>query len=162
MVVVMGMALHAGATMVTMPQFEVKTFLEMIQKYRITTAYLVPPIVRTLATHPLVDRYDLSSLRHVQFGAAPLPEAIARACSERHHCTVRQAYGLTETSSVTHLTPRDCPRMNTVGVALPNTEFRVVDVATRRDVDPGDLGEVWLRGPQVMKGYQNNPKPPAR
>jgi PAS domain S-box-containing protein len=162
MVVVMNVSLHVGATVVTMPSFEVKTFLEMIQRYRVTTAYVVPPLVRTLAKHPLVDRYDRSSLRHVVSGAAPLPEAIAKACADRNDCIVRQAYGLTETSSVTHLTPRHSARMEPVGQVLPNTEFRIVDVAARQDMPPGELGEVWIRGPQVMKGYLNNPEATAQ
>jgi PAS domain S-box-containing protein len=157
MVVVMGMALRAGATIVTLPRFDVRAFLETIQNYRVTTAYLVPPIVRTLAKHPLVEQFDLSSLRYVQSGAAALPEQIALECAERHDCVVTQAYGLTETSSVTHLTPRDAIRIGAVGVPLPNTDFRIVDVADRSDVTVGELGEVWLRGPQVMKGYLNNP-----
>jgi acyl-CoA synthetase (AMP-forming)/AMP-acid ligase II len=115
--------------------------------------------VLALARHPLVDRYDVSTMRHLMSGAAPLPEPVARACVARLGCLLRQGYGLTETSPVTHAHPRRGEiRLTSVGVAVPNTEFRIVDLATRTDVAPGDTGEIWIRGPQVMKGYLHNPQ----
>lgn len=162
MVVVMMVGLRAGATIVTLPRFEVSTFLNVLQRHQVTRAYVVPPLVRTLAIHPLVDQYDLSSLRDVISGGAPLPESIARLCAERNHCIVRQLYGLTECSPVTHISPRAAPRMNSVGVAVPNTEFRIVDVGLQQEVLAGELGEVWIRGPQVMVGYLNNPDATSR
>jgi PAS domain S-box-containing protein len=161
MIMVMTQGLRCGATLVTLAEFKARRLVEIIERYRVTTAYLVPPLVRTLATHAYVDRCNMSSLRDVISSAAPLPEPIARACGERFHCVVRQAYGMTETSPLTHVTPRHGERMNAVGVAVPNTEYRVVDVGNRRDVSPGRLGEVWVRGPQVMKGYLNNPEATA-
>ena len=157
MLVLMHAALRAGATIVTMPRFRTKAFLKILERHRVTTAYLVPPLVRMLATHPLVDRYDLSALRHIVSAAAPLPETIALACANRLDCSVRQAYGMTEASPFTHVTPRDAIRTNAVGLAVPNTEFRIVDVARQIDLAPDDLGEVWVRGPQIMKGYLDNP-----
>ncbi len=161
MVVVMHRALRAGATIVTMSQFKIHEFLEIVQKYRVSLAYLVPPLVRSLATYGEVDQYDLSSLREVVSGAAPLPENTARRCSERVGCTVRQLYGLTEAGPLTHITPRDRMRQNSVGLPLPNTEFRIVEVVYKRDVEPEELGEVWVRGPQIMQGYLNNPEATA-
>lgn len=157
--VVLNMALYAGATVVTLPRFDLEQFLELLQRYRITTAFLVPPILLALAKHPLVDQYDLSSLRYINSGAAPLPEPVARQCADRLKVTVRQGYGMTETSPVTHFTPRGFPiKLSSVGVAVPNTAFRIVDVATQEDVPPGELGELWIRGPQVMQGYWKNPQ----
>jgi PAS domain S-box-containing protein len=161
MVVVLNQGLRAGATLILLSRFKAKLFLRAIERYRVTTAYLVPPIVRTLATSPQVAAYDLSSLRDVISAAAPLPDRTARACMERIHCNVRQIYGLTEASPITHIAPRNEPFTNAVGFAVPNTEYRIVGVALRRDVDPGQLGEVWVRGPQVMKGYLNNPEATA-
>jgi PAS domain S-box-containing protein len=155
---VMNGSLYAGATLVTLPGFDLHQFLAAIERHAVTTAYVVPPIVRALATHPLVDRYNLSSLRDVVSGAAPLAERVARACAERLGCLVRQSYGLTETSPTTHHTPRNRVKLASVGVALPNTEFRIVDVACKEDVEGDQLGEVWVRGPQIMKGYLNNPE----
>ena len=159
MTVIMSASLQAGATVVTMPRFDLKQFLGLLQKHRVTTGYLVPPIVLALAKHPLVDKYDISSLKNVMSGAAPLPESVARGAAARNDMLVRQGYGLTETSPVTHTnSPRKETRITSVGTSLPNTEWRIVDVETGADAAPGALGEVWIRGPQVMKGYLNNPE----
>ena len=123
-----------------------------------TTAFVVPPIVRTLAHNPLVERYDLGSLRYIMSAAAPLPEETARDCARRLRCVVKQAYGLTETSPTTHWSPRDAVRLSSAGPPVPGTRCRVVDVATKRDVPIGELGEIWVHGPQVMKGYLNSPE----
>jgi PAS domain S-box-containing protein len=156
--VVLNLTLHAGATLVVLPRFNVEEFLRAMQDHSVTTAFLVPPIVRTLARHPLVERYDLTSLRYIMSAAAPLPEETARACTARMGCVIKQAYGLTETGPTTHWTPRDAVRVNSAGPPVPNTECRVVDVAGKRDLPAGELGEIWVRGPQVMKGYLNNPE----
>lgn len=159
MTVILSMALYAGTTVVTMPRFDLEQFLTLLERHAITTAFLVPPIILALAKHPLVDRYNLSKLRYVNSGAAPLPEPVARQCADRLGVVVRQGYGLTETSPVTHFTPRGYAiKLTSVGVAVPNTEFRIVDVATREDVPEQEVGELWIRGPQVMKGYWKNPQ----
>lgn len=159
MVVIMSGALRAGSTIVTMPRFDLEQFLGLLQKHRVTVAYLVPPIVLALAKHPLVDKYDISTLQNVMSGAAPLPESVARDAAKRNNMLVRQGYGLTETSPVTHTNPRDrALKITSVGTALPSTEWRIVNVDKGTDSTEGELGEVWVRGPQVMKGYLNNPE----
>jgi acyl-CoA synthetase (AMP-forming)/AMP-acid ligase II len=158
--VIMNAVLYKGATVVTMPKFDLEPFLQLMQSHAITRAYLVPPIVLALAKHPMVDRFDLSSLEDIMSGAAPLDAGLAQACAQRLGCNVFQGYGLTETSPVTHLTPDDDPAKNkpgSIGQLLPNTEGRVVSVASGQDLGPGDDGEIWIRGPQVMRGYLNNP-----
>jgi acyl-CoA synthetase (AMP-forming)/AMP-acid ligase II len=157
--VIMNAGLYKGATIVTMPKFDLEPFLQVMQDHAITRAYLVPPIVLALAKHPLVDGFDLSSLRVIMSGAAPLDAALAQACGERVGCEVFQGYGLTETSPVTHVTPDDDPAKNkpgSIGPLLPNTEARVVGVETGEDVGPNEDGEIWISGPQVMKGYLND------
>ena len=159
MTVIMGAALRSGATIVTMPRFEIEQFLSLIQQHGVTTAYLVPPIILALAKHPSVDNYDLSSLTNIMSGAAPLAEAVATGCATRNDVLVRQGYGLTETSPVTHTNPKDATiKITSVGPPIANTEFRVVDLETGQDAPTGELGEVWVRGPQVMKGYLHNPE----
>ena len=159
MVVIMSGALRAGATIVTMPRFDLEQFLGLLQKHGVTVAYLVPPIVLALAKHPLVDNYDISKLENVMSGAAPLPESVARGAAERNNMMVRQGYGLTETSPVTHTNARSKEiKITSVGTALPNTEYRIVDPGIGADAAEGELGEIWIRGPQVMKGYLNNPE----
>jgi acyl-CoA synthetase (AMP-forming)/AMP-acid ligase II len=157
LVVLMAAALARGSTLVTMPRFDLEEFLRLLQEHRITRAYLAPPIVLALAKHPMVDKFDLSSLRSILSGAAPLDAGLEGACAERLDCEVMQGWGLTETSPVvtTNINAPHGPRPGSVGVPLPNTELRVVDPATGADVGRGDTGELLVRGPQVMKGYLN-------
>jgi acyl-CoA synthetase (AMP-forming)/AMP-acid ligase II len=163
MAVVMGVSLAVGATVVTMPRFELEPFLKVLQDAHVTKACLVPPIVLALAKHPAVDNYDLSSLERIVSGAAPMSAALEQACAARLGTVVSQGYGMTETSPVTHISPADPDRVRagTVGLTAPNTETRIVDVATGDDVGPGEVGEIWVRGPQVMKGYLDRPQATA-
>jgi len=163
MVVVMTLALWRGATVVTMPRFDLEGFLGLVQRHRVTVAHLVPPIVLALAKHPVVDGYDLSSLRWIMSGAAPLSRELSEACSQRLDCTVLQGYGLTETSPVSHLCPSvsDTSKIGSVGPPIPNTECRIVATETGEPLGHEEPGEIWIRGPQVMKGYLNNPEATA-
>lgn len=159
MVVIMNMSLAQGATIVTMPRFDLPQFLELIQKHKITRINLVPPILLALAKHPLVDQYDLSSLVEMTSGAAPLGNDLAEAVMQRLGCNVIQGYGLTETSPVTHVCPNfpGMVKRASIGPAIPNTEVQVVSVETGESVGHNENGEIWIRGPQVMKGYLHNP-----
>jgi acyl-CoA synthetase (AMP-forming)/AMP-acid ligase II len=169
--VLMNQGLQWGGTVVTLPRFDLEQFLRTIQDQKITRAFVAPPIVLALAKHPMVDQFDLSSLRSITSGAAPLDEALAQAAQDRLRkgaadgVVVAQGYGMTELSPVSHTTP-DATRLpegltevpkGSVGLALPNTECRLVDPSTGEDAAPGERGELWVRGPQVMKGYLNNP-----
>ena len=159
MVVVMGMHLAQGATLVTMPRFEMDAFLALLQSHRITHTCVAPPVVVALAKHPALGDLDLRHLRALFSGAAPMDAALQRECAERLGCEVLQGYGMTEASPVTHGTwadPGKC-RPGTVGEIAPNTECRLVDPATGKDCAPGEAGEIWVRGPQVMKGYLDDP-----
>lgn len=163
MVVVMGSALVEGATVITMPRFELEPFLQLMQDQRITYANLVPPILVALAKHPVVARYDLTALETVFSGAAPLGAELSMAVEQRLGIRVRQGYGLTETSPVTHFHPLDgdVVQHESVGPLVPNTVCRLVDPATGADVAVGERGEVWIHGPQVMQGYFNKPEATA-
>ncbi len=152
--VVLNGALRHGATVVTMPRFDLEQFLSLIQEHRVTALYVAPPVVVALGKSPLVDRYDLSSIRFIISGAAPLDADLQRSVAERLGCEVGQGYGLTETSPVTHASPQGLPTVyGSAGRLVPNTEARLVDPSTGAD---GTVGELWLRGPQVMTGYLGN------
>jgi acyl-CoA synthetase (AMP-forming)/AMP-acid ligase II len=159
LLLMMNAPLRLAGTVVTMPRFELAEFLRVIQHYCITRAFVVPPIVLALAKDPLVDRFDLSSLEFMNSGAAPLSTELEAACGTRLGCRMTQGYGLTETSPVTHACPDELAGQmpGTIGPAIPNTECRIVDVASDEDVPQGEPGELLIRGPQVMKGYLNQP-----
>jgi acyl-CoA synthetase (AMP-forming)/AMP-acid ligase II len=175
--VLMNQGLAWGGAVVTLPRFDLEDFLRTIQDHKITRAFVAPPILLALAKHPLVDQYDLSSLTSITSGAAPLDEQLALAAEQRLRkgadtgVTVAQGYGMTELSPVSHTTPDpgaeppgvpagSVPK-GSVGFAVPNSECRLVDPATGRDAAPGERGELWVRGPNVMKGYLNNPEATA-
>ena len=157
MMVILNWILRNGASIVILPRFDLEQFLAVLSRHRVTIAHVVPPIVLALAKHPLVDKFELG-LRWVFSGAAPLGLELSEACAKRLGCMVFQGYGLTETSPATHLTPPDGRnRLGSVGFPVPGTECKVVDPATGEALGPGKDGELWMRGPQVMKGYLNQP-----
>jgi len=159
LVVILGGALRAGLKIAALSRFELEPCLQLMQDERVTMAMVVPPIVLAFAKHPVVAKYDLSALRGVFSGAAPLGGELAAACTARLGVRVYQGYGLTETSPVTHFHPRDGDRVepDSIGPLCPNTECRLVDPDTGNDVAVSEQGEVWIRGPQVMLGYLGNP-----
>jgi acyl-CoA synthetase (AMP-forming)/AMP-acid ligase II len=122
----------------------------------VTRFFVVPPVVLALAKHPLVDQYDMSSVVQIFSGAAPLGAELAAEAAARVKCDVVQGYGMTELSPVSHGTPEGMFKPGTSGITVPNTEVRVIDPATGEDLGVGEAGELWVRGPQVMKGYLNN------
>jgi len=158
MTVVMNIAIRVGATVVTMPRFDLEEFLTLLQDHKVTRAYLVPPIILGLAKHPIVDKYDLSNLEVIMSGAAPLGQDLQDAAQDRVGCVVMQGYGLTETSPVTHMNPDEQGkgRAGSIGFLIPNTEARYVDPESGKELGANETGELWIRGPQVMKGYLGN------
>src|SRR5689334_1275468 len=164
LVVVLNMGLYSGATVVLMPRFDLESFLKAIQDYDVSLAHIVPPIVLSLSKNPIVDNYKLPKLRTLFSGAAPLGEELTRACMDRLGCSVRQGYGMTETSPVTHSSPAP-PfelKLGSVGVPAPNTECKIIDLTTGEALGAGEKGEVCVRGPQIMRGYLNKPEATAR
>jgi len=156
MQVLMNCGQRSGATIVTMPRFDLAEFLSLHEKYGITRSFVAPPIVVALAKHPLVDQFDLSKVEQVFSGAAPLSAELAIEAGDRLGCEVVQGYGMTELSPVSHLTTPGGFKPGSVGVTAPNTRTRIVDPETSEDLDIDLDGEIWISGPQVMRGYLNN------
>lgn len=161
MTVLLNLALKRRATLVTMPKFDLEQFLHLIERHRVTFAFVAPPIAVALAKHPLVDEFDVSSLREIFSGAAPLDDHLAAAVERRLDVAVRQGYGMSEMSPVSHFVGRGerAPK-SSVGTPVPNSENRIVAADGREIVAPvhgvSEPGELWVRGPNVMTGYLGN------
>ncbi|KAL3875048.1 hypothetical protein ACJMK2_037987 [Sinanodonta woodiana] len=149
--------LSQGASVVTLPRFDPQTFLEAMEKHRITFCLIAPPLVSFLAKHPLVAKYDLSSFHTPYSGAAALGKELTMQMVERLKLTgIRQGYGMTESSPATHTTPLNGYKYGSIGIPLPNTESKIVHIENGTTLGPNEPGEIWVRGPQVMKGYFDN------
>jgi acyl-CoA synthetase (AMP-forming)/AMP-acid ligase II len=164
MQVIMNAGLRAGATIVMLPRFELADVLRAIETYRITLAHFVPPIILTLTRESMINDYDLSSLKTIFSGAAPLSAGLVRECSARLNCFIKQGYGMTETAPSTHMLPHDptAERYDSVGWGVPNMECKFIDTETGAELGPHERGEICVRGPQVMRGYINNPTATAQ
>ena len=156
-------SIAAGAAQVMMGRFDMREMLSLIALHRVSALHTAPPVCLGLSLTPLLDDYDVSSLRFVLSGAAPLSADLQTRLGERLRRPVIQGYGLTETSPVTNADYTDeRGRPGTVGPGLPDTEERVVDLETgTRDAAPGEIGELLIRGPQVMRGYLGQPEATA-
>jgi acyl-CoA synthetase (AMP-forming)/AMP-acid ligase II len=171
MTVLLNAVLHARARLVIMGSFDLAKFLGNIAEHRCTYAFIAPPVAVALAKHPLVERYDLSSLVGIMSGAAPLDDELAHAVATRLGCQLVQGYGMSELSPVSHVTPFDGGRdlvgsaapKSSCGWTVPNAVTKIVDAETGAEIDPptsglSETGELWFKGPNVMAGYLNDDK----
>lgn len=164
MTVLLNLALHLRATLVTLPRFDLEQYLGVIAEHRATFLFVAPPIALALAKHPLVDSYDVSSVRGMLSGAAPFDEQLAAAVAARMpHCRVTQGYGMSEMSPVSHTIPYDRTDLSSgsVGLLLPNMTAKIVDPATGEEIgQPAEgmsaPGELLCAGPNIMTGYLGN------
>ncbi|KAK5132264.1 hypothetical protein LTR08_009252 [Meristemomyces frigidus] len=155
--VVLHQSFYRGLKTVVMPRFEIESWCRIVQDHHITFAYVVPPVVLLLSKHPAVASYDLSSLRMLNSGAAPLTKELVDAVYQRISVPVKQGYGLSETSPTTHTQPWEdwASSMGSVGTMLPNQTAKYMS-AEETEVPTGEVGELWIKGPNIFKGYLNN------
>ena len=154
-------ALYSGATQVIMEAFDLELSLTLIQQHQVSLYYAVPPILLALANYPNLGAYDLSHLRYIMVGAAPMAPDVAQRLQDKAKVRIVQGYGLTEASPVTHLNPVDQGqiKLDSVGLSVANQEQRIVDPDTgEHEMEPGELGELLVKGPHVMKGYWKAPQ----
>jgi long-chain acyl-CoA synthetase len=153
----MGAAIYAGATAVLMERFEPNECMRLIVEHKITLFFVVPPVLVMLSAWPELKKYDLSSIRFTMVGAAPLAPEVGRRFQQLTGVRVVQGYGLTEAGPLTHLNPVHNDELNVLesaGRLAHDTEQKVVDIETGDQVlAPGEVGEICIRGPQVMQGY---------
>ena len=162
--VVLNHGLAKGAKIVVMPRFDFDGMLDIVESHGITRLHVAPPVVLALANAPQVTGRDFSKLGMVTSGAAPLDQDLADKAGDRIGVPVRQGYGMTELSPVTNWTPvemADSVPAGSVGPLLPSTEARLVDPESGEDVAEGTEGELWIRGPQMMRGYLEKPEATA-
>jgi long-chain acyl-CoA synthetase len=157
----MGAAVYTGATCVLMERFEPVECLRLVERHRVTLFFVVPPVLLMLSNWPELGKYDLSSLRLTMVGAAPLAPELSRRFTELTGVPVLQGYGMTEASPLTHVNPVHDQSLNVLdsaGLLAHDTEHRVVDIETgERELPAGEVGEVCIRGPQIMQGYWKAP-----
>ena len=154
MTTAMNIPIAMAATIVLLPVFELEQVLEHIKQYRPTIFPGVPSIYMAINQAPGVRSYGLSSIKACVSGAAPLPIEVQEAFEKLTRGRLVEGYGLTEASPVTHVNPFErLGKVGSIGVPIPNTDAKIVDLVTGEDVAVGQIGELLVRGPQVMQGY---------
>jgi acyl-CoA synthetase (AMP-forming)/AMP-acid ligase II len=162
--VVLNMGLAKGSTVIIMQRFDCDQLMDLMEEHGVTWLHVAPPVILQLANHTNVEGRDFSKLKLVISGAAPLDAELAGRAEAKIGAPIRQGYGMTELSPVSHksrLARVEETPPGSVGALIPNTEARLIDPETEEDVAEGGEGEIWVRGPQVMKGYLNNPEATA-
>jgi long-chain acyl-CoA synthetase len=162
----MNVPIHLAAKMVMLPRFDPLTALESIQKHKVTVFCGVPTMYAVLLANPELARFDLTSIRVCISGASPLPPQVQKKFMDTTGGFLAEGYGLTEASPVTHCNPVDktmrTVRLGSIGLPLPDTDAKIVDVETgAKTLEPGETGELVVKGPQVMRGYWKRPEETA-
>ncbi|EKD19236.1 putative 4-coumarate-CoA ligase [Drepanopeziza brunnea f. sp. 'multigermtubi' MB_m1] len=150
-------SIYGGLQLIVMPKFELEKFCSHIQSHAITMIYIVPPVILLMAKSPVIDKYDLSSIRMMNSGAAPLTRDLVNAVYKRLKIPIKQGYGLSETSPTTHAQPWEQwdKTIGSVGKLLPNQTAKYMS-EDEREVPAGQTGELWIKGPNIFLGYLNN------
>lgn len=165
MTTAMNMSMLKGWAVILIPKPEPKSILDAIDKYKATYIPAVPTLYNGMINHPDIKKYSLNSLRACFSGGAPLPMETIRQFEEITGAQICEGYGLTESCPVTHINPfGGKTKVGSIGIPLPNTETKLVDVDDyeKEITEPGQPGEVCLKGPQIMKGYINRPEETAQ
>jgi long-chain acyl-CoA synthetase len=159
----MNFCIYAGWGNILIPKPQPEPLLEAMSKFKPTFAPLVPTMFIGLLNHPGFDKADLTSIKGCFSGSAPLPVEVIRDFEGKTGSTIVEGFGMTESSPVTHINPFIGERkVGSIGLPISDTECRIVDLNDgETDMPLGESGELLVRGPQVMKGYWNNPEATA-
>lgn len=164
----LNLCLWRRTTQYTMGKFDLVDFLSIIAEHKVKFAFIAPPVAVGLAKHPAVDSFDLSSLETIFSGAASLQLDLAEQVEKRLDCVVAQGFGMTESSPAAHIRIGHDSPLDSIGRAVPNTQYKIVNLDSDSFEEipvpaegRSEAGELWIHGPQVMKGYLNNPKATA-
>jgi long-chain acyl-CoA synthetase len=164
MTVALNESIQYGCTLILIPEPSANTIMNAIRDYRATHLPAIPRFIREILDHPDLPGRDLTSLTSVVSGGAHIEPEIVERFEELTGATIYQGYGLTEAGPSTHCIPIEgSPNRRTVGLPFPDTEVRIVDLQLGEiELGPGEKGELLIRGPQIMKGYWNDPKATAQ
>lgn len=156
----MNLSIFIGAKSILLPKFEIQEVLQTIKETKPTSFPGVPTMYIALINHPDVEAYGLDSIRTCNSGSAPMPVELLKKFQEKTGAKILEGYGLTETSPTTHCNPSFGNRKpGSVGIGVPSTDYKIVDLEEgSKELPPGEIGEVIIKGPQVMKGYWNMPE----
>ncbi len=162
MVHLMHSALYLGAELVLMTRWDRELALDLIKRHQVTGWTNIPTMVIDLFASPNFKMDSLASLRAISGGGAAMPEAVAKRLFDLTGLEFAEGYGLTETAGATHANPPDRPKRQCLGIPNCNTEALVIDPETLAPLGVGEVGEIVSRGPQVFKGYWNQPEATAQ
>ena len=153
--------LFTGNTMVLLPRWDREVAAQCVERYQVTSWTAIPTMIQDFFLNPNIEKYDLSSIRRLSGGGAAMPAAVAQRLANVG-ITYVEGYGLTETIGATHINPADHAKQQCLGIPIFDTDSRVIDPATLRELPPGEVGEIIMRGPQVFLGYWNKPADTAQ
>ena len=157
----MNTPLYNGATIVILPRWDRAMAARLVERYKVSTWTAISTMVVDFLANPELDRHDLSSLMRITGGGAAMPEAVAKALFDRFGLTYLEGYGLSETIAPSHINPPQRAKRQCLGIPICNTESLVVEPGTIRELGIGEVGEILIHGPQVFKGYWNQPQATA-
>ncbi|MDF0725426.1 long-chain fatty acid--CoA ligase [Cytobacillus sp. S13-E01] len=159
----MNLSIYCGASNVLLPRFDLEELLQTIKREQPTSFPGVPTMYVAITNHPKAEEYGIDSIRVCNSGSAPMPVELLREFEGKTGAKILEGYGLSEAAPTTHCNPMFAARKpGSVGIGFPSTEYKIVDLATgTTEVEVGELGEVVIKGPQVMKGYWNMPEETA-
>jgi fatty-acyl-CoA synthase len=151
----------SGNTMVLLPRWDREVAAQCVERYKVTSWTAIPTMIQDFFLNPNIDKYDLSSIRRLSGGGAAMPAAVAQRLKDVG-VTYVEGYGLTETIGATHINPPDNAKPQCLGIPIFDTDSRVIDPVTLRELPPGEVGEIIMHGPQVFLGYWNKPEDTAQ
>ncbi len=151
-------SIFIGGTVVILSRWDRDTAAECIRRYQVNSTQLISTMVVDMLSSPRVAEYDLSSIRRMSGGGAAMPDAIAQRMQDLMGVKYVEGYGMSETMAPTHINPGERPKKQCLGIPICDVDARVVDPDTMRELAVGEVGEIVVHGPQVMRGYWNNPQ----
>uniref|UniRef100_K3WMF7 AMP-dependent synthetase/ligase domain-containing protein n=1 Tax=Globisporangium ultimum (strain ATCC 200006 / CBS 805.95 / DAOM BR144) TaxID=431595 RepID=K3WMF7_GLOUD len=149
---------YSGTAMVILPRFDPEVFLRVVQDYKMDGFIIAPPIALFLAQNPMVEKFDLSHVREIGCGGAPLGVEVESMAEKRTGATLLQGYGMTEMCGAITCSNIDTKRLGSAGKLMPNARMKVVSLSTNKELGPNEPGELLFHTPQLLRGYYNNPE----